>query len=79
MTTRFSTTPLTESPAPRTPTTGSDVSPDRGFAVVGKDLPVKDAVEKVTGALKYAVDFGVPGMAYGKILRAPTRTPASCA
>lgn len=71
MTTRFTTTPPAEGPAPRTPRTGSGLSPGRDFAVVGKDLPVKDAVEKVTGALKYAVDFGVPGMAYGKILRSP--------
>jgi xanthine dehydrogenase molybdenum-binding subunit len=48
-----------------------DVARDAEFVVVGKDLPVRDAVEKVTGTLKYAVDFGVPGMAYGKILRSP--------
>ena len=41
------------------------------LTVVGKDVPARDAVEKVTGALRYAVDFGVPGMAYGAILRSP--------
>ena len=41
------------------------------FAVVGKGVPVKDAIEKVTGSLKYAVDFGVQGMVHGKILRSP--------
>ena len=43
----------------------------REFAVVGKGVPVKDAVEKVTGSMKYAVDFGVQGMVHGKILRSP--------
>ena len=41
------------------------------FAVVGKSVPAKDAREKVTGTLKYAVDFALPGMLYGKILRSP--------
>jgi len=41
------------------------------FKIVGKSVPVKDGVEKVTGRLKYAVDFSVPGMVYGKILRSP--------
>jgi xanthine dehydrogenase molybdenum-binding subunit len=41
------------------------------FRVVGKDVPIKDAVEKVTGSLKYGVDVIVPNMVYGKILRSP--------
>ncbi len=46
--------------------------PDRAqFKTVGKGVPVKDAVEKVTGKLRYGVDFAVPGMAFGKILRSP--------
>jgi CO/xanthine dehydrogenase Mo-binding subunit len=44
---------------------------ERNFKVVGKGVPVKDAIEKVTGTLKYAVDFKVHGLAYGKILRSP--------
>ncbi len=43
----------------------------RDFRVVGKDVPVKDAKEKVTGSLKYGIDFTVPNMVYGKILRSP--------
>ena len=39
--------------------------------IVGKDVPVKDATEKVTGRLKYAVDFGIPGMLHGAIVRSP--------
>ena len=39
--------------------------------VVGKAVPIKDAREKVTGSLKYAVDLNVAGMVYGKILRSP--------
>ncbi len=41
------------------------------LSVVGKSVPIKDAREKVTGSLKYAVDYQVPGMVYGKILRSP--------
>ncbi len=41
------------------------------LSVVGKPVPVKDAREKVTGKLKYAVDFDLPNMGYGKILRSP--------
>lgn len=39
------------------------------FSVVGKSVPAKDAKEKVTGTIKYAIDFSLPGMVYGKILR----------
>ncbi len=39
--------------------------------MIGKSVPIKDAREKVTGSLKYAVDCQVPGMVYGKILRSP--------
>ena len=44
---------------------------DKNFSVVGKGVHVKDAREKVTGSLKYAVDLKVQNMAYGKILRCP--------
>lgn len=39
------------------------------FTVIGKSIPAKDAKEKVTGTIKYAADFSLPGMVYGKILR----------
>ena len=39
--------------------------------IVGRGFPVKDAVEKVTGSLKYAVDMAVQNMVHGKILRCP--------
>ena len=42
-----------------------------GMKVVGHGFPVKDAVEKVTGSLKYAVDMTVQNMVHGKILRCP--------
>ncbi len=41
------------------------------FAVIGKPLPRVDAVEKVTGAAKYAADINLPGMLWGKFLRSP--------
>ena len=43
----------------------------RSFDVIGKGVHVKDAREKVTGSLKYAVDMTVQNMAHGKILRCP--------
>jgi xanthine dehydrogenase molybdenum-binding subunit len=43
----------------------------RDFSVVGKDVPLKDAKEKVTGSLKYGIDTTVPNMVFGKILRSP--------
>lgn len=44
---------------------------NKPLSVVGKSVPIKDAREKVTGSLKYAVDYKVPDMVYGKILRSP--------
>jgi CO/xanthine dehydrogenase Mo-binding subunit len=41
------------------------------LTVVGKGVPVTDAVQKVTGRLQFAVDFAVAHMAHGKILRSP--------
>ena len=37
--------------------------------VVGKSVPVLDAREKVTGSLKYGVDYAVEGIVHGKFLR----------
>ncbi len=42
-----------------------------GFAVVGKPVPRKDALEKVTGSVRYAGDLFFPGMLFGKVLRSP--------
>jgi len=39
------------------------------FKVVGKPMPRDDAWAKVTGDLKYADDFSLPGMLYAKVLR----------
>jgi xanthine dehydrogenase molybdenum-binding subunit len=41
------------------------------FAVVGKRLPRRDAIEKATGAAKYTVDIELPGILFGKVLRSP--------
>ncbi len=53
-------------PAPAPP-----VAHPEEFAVVGKGVPVKDAVEKVTGSLRFAVDLAIQDMVHGKILRSP--------
>ncbi|MBI2860440.1 MAG: xanthine dehydrogenase family protein molybdopterin-binding subunit [Chloroflexi bacterium] len=41
------------------------------FAVLGKRLPRKDAVEKATGQLKFVADMQLPGMLYARFLRSP--------
>ncbi len=41
------------------------------FTIVGKSVPRKDSLEKVTGKAQYAGDIRVPGMLYAKILRPP--------
>jgi CO/xanthine dehydrogenase Mo-binding subunit len=38
---------------------------------IGKPVHLIDAVDKVTGSLKYGSDYKVPGMLYGKVLRSP--------
>jgi len=39
--------------------------------MVDTPTPTGESIEKVTGTAQYIVDFTVPGMAYGKILRSP--------
>ena len=41
------------------------------FSVIGKSMPLIDGVEKVTGEGIYGVDFQLPGMIHGRILRSP--------
>lgn len=41
------------------------------YAIIGKRVPQKDAVEKSTGAALYVSDLRLPGMLCGKILRSP--------
>lgn len=48
-----------------------DQAKQNGFNIIGKPLPMADAVEKVTGIGKYADDLFVPGMLIGKILHSP--------
>lgn len=39
--------------------------------IVGKGVPMVDAVEKVTGKALYGTDVKFPGMLCGKVLRSP--------
>jgi len=41
------------------------------FKVIGTRVAKLDALEKVTGAVRYLPDLEVPGMVWGKILRTP--------
>ena len=41
------------------------------YAVIGKSLPRKDALEKVIGTVKYVSDLQLPRMLYAKFLRSP--------
>jgi len=43
----------------------------KSLNIVGKSIPLKDAVDKVAGSLKYGLDMRLPNMLYGKILRSP--------
>ncbi|MEQ8931898.1 MAG: xanthine dehydrogenase family protein molybdopterin-binding subunit [Silicimonas sp.] len=47
------------------------VKHDKKLEVVGHGLPVKDAIEKVTGKIRYGVDCEVQNMLHGKIIRCP--------
>ncbi len=40
-----------------------------GTSIIGKNVSRIDAVQKVTGQIKYLPDINFPGMLYGKILR----------
>ena len=39
--------------------------------LVGKNIPTRDIMEKVTGAAQYCTDLELPGMLHGKVLRSP--------
>lgn len=41
------------------------------YSYIGKDVPSVDAVEKVTGMAKFAVDIKLLGMLYAKVLKSP--------
>src|SRR3972149_2699026 len=50
---------------------GRPPAPPEILKVIGQRVPLLDALEKVTGSFKYAVDISLPGMLVGKILRSP--------
>src|SRR5260370_39598324 len=41
------------------------------YQVIGKPVPRLDAVEKVTGAARYAADVNLPGMLWATCLHSP--------
>lgn len=43
----------------------------RKFTAIGKAMPIRDAVEKVTGRTRYTADLTLPGMLYGVVLTSP--------
>ena len=45
--------------------------PNAEPSVVGKPYPRVNGLAKVTGATRYTVDVGSPGMLFGRILRSP--------
>ncbi len=53
-----------------TPQTDRADAPARKFNVVGRSVIGADFVEKVRGSLAFADDWHLPGMLYGKIVRA---------
>ena len=53
----------------------TDMSSRDGYQIIGKPMPRHDAWDKALGKTKYADDFNMPGMLYGKVLR--SRYPAA--
>jgi nicotinate dehydrogenase subunit B len=47
------------------------LKPSSAYETMGKSLPRRDALEKVTGAAKFSGDIRLEGMLYAKILRPP--------
>jgi nicotinate dehydrogenase subunit B len=47
------------------------LKPSSEFETMGKSVPRRDALEKVTGTAKYSGDIRLEGMLYAKILRPP--------
>lgn len=41
------------------------------FSIVGKRIPLRDAIEKAKGGVAFTSDINLQGMLYGKILRSP--------
>jgi len=41
------------------------------FSIVGKRIPLRDAIEKAKGGVTFTSDINLQGMLYGKILRSP--------
>ena len=41
------------------------------YAIVGKSVPRKGLVEKLTGEARYTADMKLPGLLYGRIVRSP--------
>ena len=41
------------------------------YAIVGKSVPRKGLVEKLTGEARYTADMKLPGVLYGRIVRSP--------
>ncbi len=50
---------------------GTPVEKPTEFTLVGKPLPRRDSVEKVTGRAQYAGDIPMPGKLHARILRPP--------
>ena len=42
---------------------------------IGESVPMGDARERVTGTIEYAMNFELPGMPAGRVLRSPTPKP----
>ena len=47
------------------------LKPPSAFGIMGKSVPRRDALEKVTGTAKFSGDIRLEGMLYAKILRPP--------
>src|SRR5690606_27820520 len=55
--------------APPTAPTGNN--PDANKTYVGRAMPMRDALERVSGTLPLTLNHSLPGMAHAKVLRSP--------
>ena len=39
--------------------------------VIGKSVPRKESLDKVTGMARYTNDYEIPGLLHGRMLRSP--------
>jgi isoquinoline 1-oxidoreductase beta subunit len=58
-------------PATAPEITAEDLKKTGAFRLIGKDVMRVELPSKIDGSARYAIDFAVPGMIYGAVVRSP--------